>query len=60
LIVEEEKDDSGASGAIVKETVFDVPPPGDGLFTVNDAVPLVPKSVPGKTAFKIEFETYAV
>src|SRR5438309_10620400 len=36
---EDEKDMSGTRGLIVIRTVFEIPPPGDGLVTVIDAVP---------------------
>ena len=47
---EEENDKSGARGATVNLIALEVPPPGAGLWTVIDAVPLLARSAAGTVA----------
>ena len=57
---EDEKDMSGTRGLIVKRTVFEIPPPGDGLVTVIDAVPLVATLPAGTEAVNTVLATKVV
>ena len=43
-----------------KSTAADVPPPGDGLTTVNFAIAAVARLLAGRVAFKLVAELYVV
>ena len=57
---DEETERRGESGEIVNRTTLELPPPGAGLLTVSEPVPLLPRSLAGNAAVKIEGETYVV
>ena len=60
MTAEEEKDISAAKGVTVKWVVVDVPPPGGGLVTVIDTVPLLVRFVSGTIAVSTVLSAYVV
>jgi hypothetical protein len=54
---DEERARRGARGEIVNEAGFERPPPGAGLLTVSETVPLLPRLFAGNTAVKTVLET---
>ena len=59
-IEDEEKESSGVSGSIVKLAGLELPPPGVGLLTVTEALPLCARSVAGTNAVNAVLAVYVV
>jgi hypothetical protein len=56
----DENEISGVSGAIVKSAELDVPPPGAGVATVIDALPLFARLTAGTSVVSTVPATYVV